>query len=147
MTNERKARDGRRERRKRGDIDGLGQKLAVNTENLDMQTYQYRFVNDDPTRIQKFTNLDWDFVPQDESAPVKDDNTDLGSVVSVVVGKDDFGNPKRAYLMRKYRDWYDDDQKEKQDDLDEQLARMRRGETPKGEKQADYVPEGAIQIA
>ena len=53
----------------------------------------------------------------------------------------------RSYLCRKLRQFYDEDQKMKQTDLDEQLAQLRRGNTAAGEGQGDYVPNGGIRIA
>ena len=135
------------ERRKRTEANVVGKRLAVNTANLNMEKYAYRFINDAPARLFQMTQQDdWDIVDA-TGAPVKSDSTDLGNAVSVVVGTKPDGSAMRAYLCRKLRRFYDDDQKMKQTDLDEQLAQLRRGNSAKGEEQGDYIPSGGIRIA
>lgn len=135
------------QRRKRNDIDTVGKRLAVHTAALDFENFKYRWINDAPARVFQMTKQDdWDILTP-EGEVIKDDNTDLGSAVSVVVGKDPNSHqPLRAYLCRKPVKWYEEDQMQKQTDLDEQLEQLRRGQS-KGEAQSDYVPEGAINIA
>ncbi len=135
------------ERRKRVDTATVGKRLAVNTAHLDFDKYAYRFINDAPARLFQMTQQDdWDIVDAQGGA-VKSDSTDLGNAVSVVVGTKPDGSPMRAYLCRKLRRFYDDDQKMKQTDLDEQLAQLRRGNDASGQEQGDYVPSGGIRIA
>lgn len=134
-------------RRRRQDIDMVGKRLAVNTSLLDYDRFSYRFINDAPARLFKMTQQDdWDIVKQNGEI-VKNDSTDLGDAVSVVVGTKPDGSPLRSYLCRKLRKFYDEDQKKKQTDLDEQLAQLRRGNTKAGDLQGDYVPSGGIRIA
>ena len=134
-------------RRRRQDTDTVGKRLAVNTNLLDYGRFAYRFINDAPARLFQMTQQDdWDIVKQDGSI-VKPDSTDMGDAVSVVVGTKPDGSPMRSYLCRKPRNFYDDDQKKKQTDLDEQLAQLRRGNTKAGDLQGDYVPSGGIRIA
>lgn len=135
------------ERRKRTDATVSGKRLAVNTAHLDFDKYVFRFINDAPARLFQMTKQDdWDLVGEDGKA-IKPDSTDLGNAVSVVVGTKPDGSAMRAYLCAKLRKFYDDDQKMKQTDLDEQLAQLRRGNSAKGEEQGDYVPSGGIRIA
>lgn len=134
-------------RRRRQDIDTVGKRLAVNTNLLDFSRYSYRFINDAPARLFKMTQQDdWDIV-KNNGEIVKNDNTDLGDAVSVVVGTKPDGSPLRAYLCRKPLGYYEEDQKKKQTDLDEQLTQLRRGNTKAGDMQGDYVPSGGIRIA
>lgn len=134
-------------RRKRTDIDMTGKRLAVRTDMLDLEKYVYRWMNDTDVRLFRMTKQDdWDVVKQDGQV-VKDDNSDLGDAVSVPVGTKPDGSPLRAYLCRKLRRFYDDDQKMKQTELDEQLSRLRTGNSATGEAQGDYVPNGGIRIA
>lgn len=134
-------------RRRRNDIETVGKRLAVNASLLDYDRFSYRFINDAPARLFQMTQQDdWDIVKQNGDI-VKNDSTDLGDAVSVVVGTKPDGSPLRSYLCRKPRKFYDDDQKKKQTDLDEQLAQLRRGNTKAGDLQGDYVPSGGIRIA
>lgn len=135
------------ERRRRNDINTMGKRLAVNTDKLDHEKYVYRWVNDSDVRLYRLTKQDdWDVVQQDGSA-LKNDNADLGNAVSVPVGTKPDGSALKAYLCRKLRRFHDEDQKMKQTELDEQLARMRRGNDAQGASQGDYVPNGGITIA
>lgn len=134
------------ERRKRTDIDMTGKRLAVRTELLDFDRFKYRWVNDSDVRMWRLHQADWDVMTQDGDI-IKPDNTDLGSAISIPVGTKPDGSAMRAYLCRKHRQFYDDDQKMKQTDLDEQLKRLRLGKSADGESQGDYVPSGGIRIA
>lgn len=149
MTREREGRADEQlpERRRRQEMDTVGKRLAVNTNLLDHDRFAYRFINDAPARLFQMTQQDdWDIVKQDGSI-VKPDSTDLGDAVSVVVGTKPDGSPLRSYLCRKPRKFYEDDQKKKQTDLDEQLAQLRRGNTKAGDLQGDYIPTSGIKIA
>ncbi len=135
------------ERRRRTDMEVTGKRLAVNSALLDHGRYAYRFINDAPARLYQMTQQDdWDIVKVDGAA-VKPDNSDLGDAVSIVVGTNKDGSALRAYLCRKLRQFYEDDQKTKQTELDEQLAQLRRGNSAAGETQGDYIPSGGIRIA
>lgn len=134
-------------RRRRADVGTTGKRLAVRTDMLDLEKYVYRWVNDSEVRLFRLTKQDdWDVVLQDGSV-LKEDNTDLGNAVSMPVGTKPDGSAMRAYLCCKLRRFYDDDQKMKQTDLDEQLAQLRRGNSAVGEEQGDYIPSGGIRIA
>ncbi len=135
------------ERRKRVDMDTVGKRLAVNKSMLDYDKFAYRFINDAPARLFRMTQQDdWDIVKNDGGI-VKQDSTDLGDAVSVIVGTKPDGSALRAFLCRKPKKYFDEDKKKKQTDLDEQLAQLRRGNSAAGELQGDYVPRGGIRIA
>lgn len=132
-------------RRKETTITG-GKNLGVNPDMLDREKFAYRYVNDSPARVFAMTrNDDWDIVTNDGGV-VKDDASDLGNAVSVVVGVQPHGEPLRAYLCRKPLAWYEEDQKTKQTELSKQLAQLRRGNDAAGRPQADYVPSTGITI-
>lgn len=135
------------ERRKRTEIDMTGKRLAVRSELLDFDKYKYRWINDSDVRLFRLTKQDdWDVVTQDGET-LKSDNADLGAAVSIPVGTKPDGSAMRAYLCRKLRRFYDDDQKMKQTELDEQLKRLRLANDKGGDSQGDYVPSGGIRIA
>ena len=67
--------------------------------------------------------------------------------MSQVVGTHADGSPMMAYLARKPKAFYDEDQAEKMAELDEQLNQLRKGNDKSGEAYSDYVPSGGIQIS
>lgn len=130
-------------RRRKGNLRAEG-RLGCDTSLLDFSRFAYRWINDKPGRIiTKTKQDDWDMVPQ---AGEKEDSTDLGSMVSVIVGTLPDGSPMRAYLCRKPKTFYDEDKAAEQADLDEQLVQLRRGKSRSGEAQADYVPSSGIRM-
>ena len=134
----------RERRRKPGSGEVIGRRLAVRESTLDFNSYRYRWINDHEARFMAKTREDdWDLVMNDN---VKDDNADLGNAVSQIVGTKPDGSALRAYLCRKPRKWYEDDQKEKQAELDRQLEQIRVGNDRSGGSQADYIPAGGIRI-
>ncbi len=100
-------------RRRRGSLELSGQKLVFNRELFDEKKYAYRVINDDGRKIMSRTELDDYELVDDPAKALKEDNTDLGSKVSIVVGRNEDGSPMRGYLARKLRRYYDADQKEK----------------------------------
>lgn len=121
-----------------------GQRLGVLESRLDRKKYAYRWINDDETRLHaKTVEDDWDIITNDGEVA---SSTDLGSAVSQVVGTHPDGRPKRAYLCRKPRGYFDDDQRTKVREVDEITAHLRRGNDRKGGVQADYVRPGDISI-
>jgi hypothetical protein len=132
------------QRRRRKTTVETGGRLGVNPAILNFDDFAYRWVNDTPARIANMTkNDDWDLVFEEGA---KEDNTDLGSAVSVVVGSNPDGSPRRAYLCRKPKTYYDEDKAAEQTALDEQLEQLRRGNTREGEAQSDYIPKSGIRI-
>lgn len=123
-----------------------GKRMGVNPALLDFKVYEYRWLNDEPGRLVAMTKHDdWDIVSNDGGA-VKEDSSDLGNAVSLIVGSNPDGSPKRAYLARKPKEFFEEDQKAKQAELDEQLRQMRRGMTRDGASQSDYVPHAGISM-
>lgn len=113
----------RERRRKPGSTTHPGIKLAVDEGKLDRATYQYRFVKDEGTRLQQLHAQDWDPVTE----KVKDDSNGLGTVNSTHGGSDEAGKPYNMILVRKPKDWFEDDQTEKQRPLDEMDKAIMQG--------------------
>jgi len=134
------------ERRKRTDISMTGKRLAVRTDLLDFDRFAYRWVNDNDTRLWSLIQNDWNVMTQD-GGELKPDSTDLGGAIAIPVGVKKDGSPMKAYLCRKLLRFHEEDQKMKQTDLDEQLARLRQGNDADGGSQGDYIPTGGIRIA
>lgn len=102
---------------RRGGITGFRSPLAIRG-NLDRENFEYRIVNDyeDGARIAQFQDNDWEIVNKsDIEVGEKKVNkpTPEGTPVQVSVGQG-----TKAYLMRKPKDWYADDQKAKQAEVD-----------------------------
>jgi hypothetical protein len=144
---ETRAEEVRRERRfKPGSVEHSGLKLAIAEEKLDRKGFIYRWVNDMPGRVKRMEALDYDIVKDD----IKPDSSGLGSAPTVVVGVD---GPQglNAVLMRKRLDWYEDDQKAKQEKLDELDKAIMRG-TVHAQSESDlrgdiaYTPNGRNSI-
>jgi hypothetical protein len=110
-----------------------------------------RWVNDDGARLAQAQLGGYEFV-QEDIAPgdpdVKNANRDLGSKVSVPVGKKDNGEPLYAYLMEIDEDIYKADQLEKERENERLEAAIRRGEDQHGAVGADgrYIPKERIKI-
>jgi hypothetical protein len=79
--------------------------------------YEYRIVNDDADRVARFQEGGYELV-SDESVKVGDNRVSLptaeGTVKQMSVGQG-----RKAFLMRIKKEWYDEDQKEKQKKVDE----------------------------
>lgn len=137
-------------RRRRSDPDALtGRRLAVDTTRLD-PNYEYRWINDDPGRIEALTvHDDWDIVTDTDLKPGTDTP---GSQVSTVVGTSANGAGKRAYLARKPKAFYQEDTAAKQRALDETDNALRRGTLANSATETRamsghaYVPSGGISI-
>lgn len=133
--------------RRRRNSDGLAGKrnrLSVNENSLDRENFVYRFVNDIPGRIHNLTvNDDWEVV-QDRENQVKNDGTGTGSEVAVQVGSDVNGKPARAVLLRKKKDWYEDDKRSEQRLIDATEDALKAGETPGASSDGSYAPKGGI---
>ena len=133
-----------RRRKERGGGELTGRRLGVAKSRLDFEQFKYRWINDAPARIHAMTKEDdWDVVTNDG---VKDDSADLGSAVSQIVGTAPDGSALRAYLCRKPRRFYDEDQADKSAALDRQLEQLRRGNDRAGGSQSDYVPNSGIRV-
>ncbi len=104
---------------------------------MDEDKYFYRVINDDGRKIQLRTEMDDYELVDDPKKMLKPDGTDLGTKASIIVGRDEHGNPMRGYLARKLRTWYDDDQRSKSE---ENMKTMAAIATPKGLEGRSYEP-------
>src|SRR5690606_15043062 len=107
-----------------------------------LKKYYARWFNDQDGRLERAAEAGYEYVTPDEVAGVGDrevhsGNTDLNSMVSRVVGRTDNNHPIRAFLMKIRRDWYEEDQQEKQqqnDLVDEAIRAGRAGGADIGNK-------------
>lgn len=139
----------RADRTKRVPLGSFRRKLTVDDDfvkKMDRDGYKLRWINDDGrSRIEQAQQAGYSFVTSDGLEQIGDQgdgNTDPGQRISQVVGTTDDGAPMRAYLMAIPKDWYEEDQREKQKHVDEIDKAIKGGRLSPGEKQ--YVPEGGI---
>lgn len=134
--------NGRAERIPMG---GHRSKLTVEGKDDD---YFYRHFIDTGGRIQQAMDAGYELVPRQgvKVGEGEDRNTDLGSAVSTITGRNEDGTPQRSYLMRIRREWYEEDQAAKQAEVDEMDAAIHSG-TVDHEPGQDgrYVPKGGIK--
>lgn len=115
----------RRERRMRpGSVVASGEKLGLDESRLDRGQYTYRWVKEEGNRVEILKKQDWDVVDDEEA---KSDGTGLGTVPTQHGGVGESGKPYGLVLMKKYRDWYEDDQKRKRKPLDTMEQAIRSG--------------------
>ncbi len=107
-------------RRKPGSTVLSGLRLHIDKDKLD-PAYEYRWVNDTPGRVQQLYGQDWDKVESSDIA-----GSSPGTVPTQHVGSE-AGTPINAILMRKRKEFYAADQKEKQAPLDAMDESIRRG--------------------
>lgn len=86
--------------------------------------FVYRIVNDEDDRITRFKDGGYELVP-DETVKVGDNRANAASSMSSMKQLS-VGGGKKAYLMRIRKDWYDEDQKEKQKRVDDQEATTKK---------------------
>lgn len=102
----------RAKRRSRGSSGPVaGKKLSVDTSKLDRR-FEYRWTNDEPGRLQTRQaeatfGGDWEFVTNDDGSLSDGRNIDEKGTISRIV---DRKSGQRAYLMRKPKELYGDDQ-------------------------------------
>jgi hypothetical protein len=131
-------------RRRRADTSELrNMKLRVPKDLLDPK-YEYRWINDKSSgRIQdKTVHDDWDIVntlgPDKKEVPVVRN-----------VGSGEHGQPMKAYLCRKPKEFYEEDRAKAEEAITKREEGLRRGTTgdPKGLGGPHaYVPRGHTNV-
>jgi len=136
----------RRRRRDSMHFDGADFKLAVPEEEKDPR-YVYRWINDDKYRLHSMTKRDdWDVCLVSEFSS-DFTNTDAGTQVSRIVGKDSNGGVMRAFLCKKLKEYDEADRAKELSRVDQLYHQMRSGNVPGtgGLSQEDealrYVPK------
>jgi len=106
-----------RRRRRDGTINRMAQfKLDIfDKDQLDLDNYVYRWVNDEDNRVKMAYNDDYDYVA---TSNIKDFNADVtdsesSERVRMLTGRDKNGNPTYSYLMAKPKDFWEADQEER----------------------------------
>jgi hypothetical protein len=99
----------------------LGKRDRISFDNQE-DGYHYHIINDKDGRLQKAQDGGYEFVESDKSLGDKVVGTakKMGKYVSMPVG-----NNITGYLMRIKKEWYDEDQKEKQKVVDASEKAMK----------------------
>ena len=128
-------------RRDKEKIDGTRYKLYA----PEISGFATRWVNDTNNRVHMLTNYDdWDFVStqeisdQDGRANVTPELA-LGDHVARIVGQVE-GKPLYAYLLKKRKEFYEQDQAEKESDLLEVESQLKRS------KESGDFTHGNVEI-
>lgn len=100
----------------------IGTKRNITGVNDTPDGYIDRWVNDEPGRVEKFKRAGYELV---ESAEMLTSSADGSHDEQGVVTKD-MGKGVTAYLMRQRREYFDEDQSEKQRIVDETEESMRK---------------------
>lgn len=144
MSRGRTTKDNRRERRMdRKNFGDYNRNLTVPDDVIkwaESNNKVLRFCNDNKANLQKRLRQDWDFVRYQGGEIGEGDNPqELGSYYAVTVGSSENGEPMKSYLMCKEKDWYDEDQKLKQKEIDQVDDEIRQGGIGKVENR--YQPK------
>lgn len=137
-----------RRRRNTDALSGRRRRLSVDESKLDRENFEYRWVNDEPVSPRVYdltTNDDWERVT-DRDGALKADGTGMGAEVATPAGTGETGSPVRAVLLRKRKDWHDEDQAAKQRHIDALEQGMNARATPGVNAEGFYAPEREHRI-
>jgi hypothetical protein len=105
-------------------MSGFRTRLSVGERD---PNYEYRWINDDKSRVSALTKQDdWDVVQSDE-----EESHTGASTVTRQVGTKASGEPLMAYLVRKPKKYADEDRAKRQAALDEQMSAI--GQSKRGD--------------
>jgi hypothetical protein len=114
--------------RKRVSMSAPRQKLSL----PDIEGYHIHWINDYPGRLAQAQEAGYEFVDPSEVSVngehISPGSSDLGSRVSIVVGRGEAGGGLRAYAMKIKQELYEEDQaalQERNDKVDEAIRRAR----------------------
>lgn len=130
-------------RRKDNVIDGNYSKLGVRAIPEIANKHNLAWVNDVGSRVQDKYHQDWDYVTYDELVHAGDStlsgpNKPTGNVTKVV----SYDGTVTAYLMKKQKNFYDVDYRDKQRKIDETDKQLREGDLFKVDEQYGKVKLG-----
>jgi hypothetical protein len=132
----------RRERRRRDDgMDGSRLNLKIPPQYANDKENVYRWINDEKARIHSMTQQDdWDKVATDSDDDAKSVCRQVGTKAN--------GDPLFAHLVRKPKEWHDEDRARQQASLDETMDQLadtgKRGDPTKLGNEAGYVATDVV---
>ena len=118
-------------------------------EELNDPGFMLRWINDEGGRIDASIKGGYEYVLNKNDIHIGEGietgNSDLGSRISKVVDKTPrMGEPRRAYLMRIKREWYEEDQNKKLAHVEGIDAQIKNGDLGKEKQEGFY---GGAQYA
>lgn len=124
--------DRKKQTRKRPPINGRGDVLTLSHEDkADAEDYVYRTFNDKGTRIAQHQQYGWEVCTKDQVTIGTRNTVKAGDIASVTV---DTTDGTQGIVMRIRKDWYEEDQKAKQD----AIAKTEEQITGESEKDGNY---------
>jgi hypothetical protein len=113
----------REDRKGRGLVDhGFTKRFGLDESRLDHANYRWRWVNDTPGNVAALTSREWEVVS----------DTDIGGQEAARnAGFAADNRPTKAVLMRKWKEWFDEDQKAALELHRKTTADMMRGKSEK----------------
>ena len=149
--NQRAGMEEQRESRGRIPLGAPQLKLQVRDYEGQLQGYVPRWINDEADRINAALNGGYEPVFKTDKLKAgqsgEDLNSDIGSWVSKVVDRHQDGTPKRAYLMKIKREWYEADQQAKQKEVDAVDEAIRGGLINQKADDNRYVDKSRTNIS
>jgi hypothetical protein len=139
----------RARRRERGNVDvsGFTQKLSVPEERKDPR-FVYRWALDSANRMHDLRAKDWDPAPAETTAGDLHD-MGTGTVVERMGNVKTVPKPERHVLVRKPREFYEEDKAREAKKLKEQEKAIVGGQVRNAEGQPEpgmYIPSGGMKI-
>jgi len=124
--------DRTKQTRTRPPVNGRGDVLKLSHKNeKDSSEYVYRVFNDKGTRIEQHKQYGWEPCTKDQVVIGTRNVVGSGDLASVTVDSTD---GTQGIVMRIRKDWYDEDQKAKQDAISETEKQI----TGESEKDGNY---------
>jgi len=110
----------------------LGKRSVLTVGKKDKDpNYEYRFVNDKDGRINMFRDAGWEVVEKRGGMDIGDPQVGVSEQVGSIVTKS-VGKGTVAYLMRIPKEFYEEDQEVKANNIAETEAGLKMEETKKG---------------
>lgn len=109
-----------------------------------------RWVNDTGGRIEEMQERGYQFVGKDNvliGEGPEDGNQAIDTRVTKIVGRDESGQPLRAYLMATKKEFYDEDQAAKNAELDAVDSAIKHGQHGKNPGDGRYIPSPGIKVS
>lgn len=138
----------RRRERKSQDVSGLSFRLDVPEEHRDPR-FVYRWVSDTETRHYRMLQRDWEYVENGELAADPRNSGVGSSKVERIVDERTVNKPQKAFLMRKPREFYEEDKLKEQERIAQNEEGIRRGVARNeqgGQEPGMYVPSSGMSI-
>ena len=139
----------RAKRRERGtvDVSGLRQNLSIPEEYKDPR-FVYRWVLDKSTRHYEMKARDWEYADSEEVAQ-DERNSGTGTRIERIGNERTVPKPEKVFLMRKPREFYEEDKASEQENIRQNEEGIRRGLVKNEQGQAEqgmYIPSSGMKI-